>query len=223
MNALKLAEQAAEHFHAVWPEASTGFFTGSQKTDSGAENVDVLFATMQSVTRHLEEFAPTQFDYIIIDECHHAASKSYAAIMGYFRPAFTLGLSATPERADGEDILRIFKNVAHKMDLETAVKRGILAPIRCFRVKTNVDLSDVRINGIRYNNLDLESRLFVPERNQLIVDSYLQYAKGHNTVIFCASVRHAEDIKVLLQAAGVQAEAVSGRQPETTQIGRAHV
>lgn len=216
VNALKLAEQAAEHFHAVWPEASTGFFTGSQKTDSGAENVDVLFATMQSVTRHLEEFAPTQFDYIIIDECHHAASKSYAAIMGYFRPAFTLGLSATPERADGEDILRIFKNVAHKMDLETAVKRGILAPIRCFRVKTNVDLSDVRINGIRYNNLDLESRLFVPERNQLIVDSYLQYAKGHNTVIFCASVRHAEDIKVLLQAAGVQAEAVSGRQPETT-------
>ena len=111
--------------------------------------------------------------------------------MGYFRPAFTLGLSATPERADGEDILRIFKNVAHKMDLETAVKRGILAPIRCFRVKINVDLSDVRINGIRYNNLDLESRLFVPERNQLIVDSYLQYAKGHNTVIFCASVRHA--------------------------------
>lgn len=216
VNALKLAEQAAEHFHAVWPEASTGFFTGSQKTASGAENVDVLFATMQSVTQHLEEFAPTQFDYIIIDECHHAASKSYAAIMGYFRPAFTLGLSATPERADGEDILRIFKNVAHKMDLETAVKRGILAPIRCFRVKTNVDLSDVRINGIRYNNLDLESRLFVPERNQLIVDSYLQYAKGHNTVIFCASVRHAEDIKVLLQAAGVQAEAVSGRQPETT-------
>lgn len=180
VNALKLTEQAEQRFHEVWPEATTGLYTGSQKAD----NVDVLFATMQSVTRNLDEFEPTQFDYIIIDECHHAASKSYAAIMGYFKPSFTLGLSATPDRADGEDILRIFKNVAHKMDLETAVKRGILAPIRCFRVKTNVDLSDVRINGIRYNNLDLETKLFVPSRNQLIVDTYLRYAKGHNTVIF---------------------------------------
>lgn len=212
VNALKLTEQAEQRFQEVWPEATTGFYTGSRKAD----NVDVLFATIQSVTRNLDDFEPTRFDYIIIDECHHAAAKSYAAIMGYFKPSFTLGLSATPERADGEDILRIFKNVAHKMDLETAVKRGILAPIRCFRVKTNVDLSDVRINGIRYNNLDLESKLFVPERNQLVVDTYLRYAKGRNTVIFCASVRHADDIGHLLRQAGVKAESVSGRQPETT-------
>ena len=211
VNSLKLTEQAEQRFHEVWPEAKTGYYTGSKK-DTG---VDVLFATMQSVVKNLDDFEKTEFDYIIIDECHHAASKSYAAIMGYFTPSFTLGLSATPERADGEDILKIFKNVAHKMDLETAVKRGILAPIRCFRVKTNVDLTQVRIHGVQYNALDLESKLFVPERNRLIVETYLAYAKGRNTVIFCASVKHAEQLRALLRTEGIAAESVSGRDSET--------
>ncbi|MEG2843407.1 MAG: ATP-dependent helicase, partial [Ruthenibacterium sp.] len=77
----------------------------------------------------------------------------------YFHPKFILGLTATPERTDGEDMLELFQNVAHRMDLKTAVEREILAPIRCIRVKTDIDLSDVRINGIKYNAQDLESKL----------------------------------------------------------------
>ena len=99
-----------------------------------------------------------------------------------------MGLTATPERSDGEDMLELFQNVAHKMDLKTAVERGVLVSIRCIRVKTNIDLTDVRINGIKYNSQDLESKLFIPERNQLIVDTYLKYVNGKKTVIFCASM-----------------------------------
>ena len=95
----------------------------------------------------------------------------YQKIFTYFHPKFILGLTATPERSDGEDMLELFQNVAHKMDLKTAVERGVLVPIRCVRVKTNIDLTDVRINGIKYNSQDLESKLFIPERNQLIVDA----------------------------------------------------
>ena len=91
-------------------------------------------------------------------------------------------------------MLELFQNVAHKMDLKTAVERGVLVPIRCIRVKTNIDLTDVRINGIKYNSQDLESKLFIPERNQLIVDTYLKYVNGKKTVIFCASVDHAAEI-----------------------------
>ena len=80
------------------------------------------------------------------------------------------------------------------MDLKTAVERGVLVSIRCIRVKTNIDLTDVRINGIKYNSQDLESKLFIPERNQLIVDTYLKYVNGKKTVIFCASVDHAAEI-----------------------------
>ena len=171
----------------------------------------VIFATVQSISKDLEKFSPTDFDYLIVDECHHAAANTYQKIFTLFHPKFILGLTATPERSDGEDMLELFQNVAHKMDLKTAVERGVLVPIRCIRVKTNIDLTDVRINGIKYNSQDLESKLFIPERNQLIVDTYLKYVNGKKTVIFCASVDHAAEIAKLLRDSGVKAEAVSGR------------
>ena len=207
VNALKLASQAKDTFAKVWPEATLGEYTGSQKDVSQT----VIFATVQSISKDLEKFSPTDFDYLIVDECHHAAANTYQKIFTYFHPKFILGLTATPERSDGEDMLELFQNVAHKMNLKTAVERGILVPIRCIRVKTNIDLTDVRINGIKYNSQDLESKLFIPERNQLIVDTYLKYVNGKKTVIFCASVDHAAEIAKLLRDSGVKAEAVSGR------------
>ena len=207
VNALKLASQAKDTFAKVWPEATLGEYTGSQKDVSQT----VIFATVQSISKDLEKFSPTDFDYLIVDECHHAAANTYQKIFTYFHPKFILGLTATPERSDGEDMLELFQNVAHKMDLKTAVERGVLVPIRCIRVKTNIDLTDVRINGIKYNSQDLESKLFIPERNQLIVDTYLKYVNGKKTVIFCASVDHAAEIAKLLRDDGVKAEAVSGR------------
>ena len=190
VNALKLASQAKETFAKVWPEATLGEYTGSQKDMTQT----VIFATVQSISKDLEKFSPMDFDYLIVDECHHAAANTYQKIFTYFHPKFILGLTATPERSDGEDMLELFQNVAHKMDLKTAVERGVLVPIRCIRVKTNIDLTDVRINGIKYNSQDLESKLFIPERNQLIVDTYLKYVNGKKTVIFCASVDHAAEI-----------------------------
>ena len=207
VNALKLASQAKETFAKVWPEATLGEYTGSQKDMTQT----VIFATVQSISKDLEKFSPMDFDYLIVDECHHAAANTYQKIFTYFHPKFILGLTATPERSDGEDMLELFQNVAHKMNLKTAVERGILVPIRCIRVKTNIDLTDVRINGIKYNSQDLESKLFIPERNQLIVDTYLKYVNGKKTVIFCASVDHAAEIAKLLRDNGVKAEAVSGR------------
>ena len=207
VNALKLASQAKETFAKAWPEATLGEYTGSQKDMTQT----VIFATVQSISKDLEKFSPTDFDYLIVDECHHAAANTYQKIFTYFHPKFILGLTATPERSDGEDMMELFQNVAHKMDLKTAVERGVLVPIRCIRVKTNIDLTDVRINGIKYNSQDLESKLFIPERNQLIVDTYLKYVNGKKTVIFCASVDHAAEIAKLLRDNGVKAEAVSGR------------
>lgn len=182
VNALKLASQAKDTFAKVWPEATLGEYTGSQKDVSQT----VIFATVQSISKDLAKFSPTDFDYLIVDECHHAAANTYQKIFNYFHPKFILGLTATPER-------------------------GVLVPIRCIRVKTNIDLTDVRINGIKYNSQDLESKLFIPERNQLIVDTYLKYVNGKKTVIFCASVDHAAEIAKLLRDNGVKAEAVSGR------------
>lgn len=202
----ELIYQAKEAFQQVWGEVACGVYMGSEKV----KDTPIVCASIQSIIGNLNEFKPEDFGYIVIDEAHHGAAVSYKEILGYFKPQFTLGLTATPERADGEDILRLFKNVAHKLDLQTAVDIGELVPIRCIRVKTNVDISAVRINGIKYNSQDLESKLFVPERNKVIVDTYLSYVKDKKTVIFCASVHHAEAVAELLKENGVKAEAVSG-------------
>lgn len=202
----ELVQQAKEAFENVWEEVAASIYMGSEKDKRGY----VVCASIQSLSSNIEDFNPEDFGYIIIDEAHHGAANSYREILGYFKPQFTLGLTATPERADGEDILKIFKNVAHKLDLQAAVEIGELVPIRCIRVKTNVDISSVRINGIKYNSQDLESKLFVPERNKVIVDTYLDYVKDKNTVIFCASVHHAEEVAELLKSKGIKAEVVSG-------------
>ena len=119
-------------------------------------------------------------------------------MLTYFKPKITLGLTATPERADDKNILDIFKNTAHKLDIQTAVEIGELVPVRCIRIHTNVDLTKVRFNSVQYNIRDLESKIFVPERNTLIADTFMEYCSEKRTVIFCASVKHAEEIAKLI-------------------------
>ena len=202
----ELVNQAAETFRSLWSDVSVGIYMGSIKE----KDAFVVCGSVQSVALHTEEFTETDFDYIIIDEAHHAAAESYQKLLAYFKPSFTLGLTATPERADDQDILSIFKNTAHKLDIKTAVEIGELVSVRCIRIHTNIDLTKVRFNSVRYNIRDLESKLFVPDRNTLIVDTFIEYVSTKRTVIFCASVKHAEEIAEKIRERGVAAMAVSG-------------
>ena len=145
-----------------------------------------------------------------MDEAHHAAADTYQKVLSYFKPSFTLGLTATPERTDDKSILDIFKNTAHKLDIQTAVEIGELVPVRCIRIHTNIDLTKVRFNSVQYNIRDLESKIYVPERNRLIVDTWMQYVQDKRTVVFCASVKHAEQIADMFREQGIKAAAVSG-------------
>jgi len=202
----ELITQAQGTFETIWDTAETGLYVAEQKDNQAY----VVCSSIQSISRNLDQFKPDDFGYVIIDECHHGAADSYRKVLSYFKPEFTLGLTATPDRTDGESILEDFKNVAHKLDLQQAVELGVLVPIRCIRVKTNVDLSTVRINGVKYYAQDLESKLFVPERNNILTETYLKFVNGKKTVVFCASVRHANEIAELFKQKGIQCEAVSG-------------
>lgn len=204
----ELVSQAKKTFDELWPDILTGTYV-AEKKDTDAY---VVCGSVQSVAQNLDRFRPDDFGYIVIDECHHGTADTYGKILGFFKPKFTLGLTATPERTDGKDLLELFRNVAHKLDLKTAVEIGELSPIRCIRIKTNVDISTVRINGIKYYSQDLESKLFVPERNRIIVETYQRYVKNKKTVVFCASVKHAEEIAILFRENNIKCEAVSGSQ-----------
>src|SRR5207237_9734313 len=104
----------------------------------------------------LNDFDEREFGYIVVDEAHHAAADTYRKIIGYFRPRFLLGLTATPERHDDQSLIDIFCNTAHRLELSEAIERGLLVPIRCVRVHTNIDLSKIRFNGVDYCASDLE-------------------------------------------------------------------
>ena len=202
----ELVNQATETFRKLWPSVTVGRFIESIKQP----DAHVVCGSVQSVALHLDSFKDDAFDYLIVDEAHHAAADTYQKVLSYFKPTFTLGLTATPERADDKSILEIFKNTAHKLDIQTAVEIGELVPVRCIRIHTNIDLSKVRFNSVQYNIRDLESKIYVPERNRLIVDTWLQYVRDKRTVVFCASVKHAEQIAQLFQEQGIRAAAVSG-------------
>ena len=203
----ELVNQATETFRKLWPSVTVGRYMESMKQP----NAHVVCGSMQSVALHLDSFRDNAFDYLIVDEAHHAAADTYQKVLSYFKPAFTLGLTATPERTDDNKvILDIFKNTAHKLDIQTAVEIGELVPIRCIRIHTNIDLTKVRFNSAQYNIRDLEGKIYVPERNRLIVDTWLQYVRGKRTVVFCASVKHAQQIAELFREAGIRAASVSG-------------
>ena len=202
----ELVDQATKRFRELWVNTTVGRYCEAIKQP----RAHVVCASVQSMALHLEEFKDDDFDYLIVDEAHHAAADTYQKVLAYFKPAFTLGLTATPERADDKSILEIFKNTAHKLDIQTAVEIGELVPVRCIRIHTNIDLTKVRFNSVQYNIRDLESKIYVPERNKLIVDTWMQYVKDKRTVVFCASVKHAEQIAELFRAQGICASSVSG-------------
>lgn len=203
---MELVNQAYDAFKQLWGEASVGKYADSIKE----VNSQVICGSVQSIALNLDDFAEDKFDYIIIDEAHHAAAETYQKILSYFKPKFILGLTATPERADDINILDIFKNTAHRLDIQTAVEIGALTDVRCIRIHTNIDMTKVRFNSVQYNIRDLDVKICVTERNKLIVNTWLNYVKDKRTVVFCASVKHAEQIAALFKEAGVEAVAVSG-------------
>ena len=203
---MELVNQAYQTFQALWKGASVGKFADSVKE----LDKDIVCGSIQSIALNLDMFKEDDFDYIIIDEAHHVTADTYQKVLAYFKPKFLLGLTATPERADDTNILEIFKNTAHKLDIQTAVEIGALVDVRCIRIHTNIDMTQVRFNSVQYNVRDLDVKICVTERNALIVKTWLDYVKDKRTVVFCASVKHAEQIAALFKEKGVSAEAVSG-------------
>ncbi|WP_409292726.1 DUF3427 domain-containing protein [Peribacillus sp. SCS-37] len=165
-------------------------FTGNEK-NSGA---DYVFATIQTLSRYYHEFSREHFDYLIIDEAHHATSPSYESILDYFKSDFLLGMTATPERSDSGNVFDLFdNNVALEVRLHEALEDDLVIPFHYFGVTDveSIDLSDVQIEDIA----EITKRLNVNERVDLIIEKMNFY--GHDgekrkCLGFCVSKKHAE-------------------------------
>ncbi len=138
----EILNQAIDNFRRVRPNASIGRMNASQRD----VDTDLLFASVQTLSRieHLRTIAPTAFDYIVIDEFHHAAAATYRRIIDYFQPKFLLGLTATPERMDGGDLLALCQeNLVFEASVPDGISENLLCAFQYWGVPDVVDYANI--------------------------------------------------------------------------------
>jgi superfamily II DNA or RNA helicase len=174
-------------------------------------------STIQFIQRNLRHIFPQTFDYLVIDEFHHAAAKSYRQLIEKVEPIFLLGLTATPFRGDRQDILELCnQNVLVNFELRTGIDMGILSPYHYFGCFDDIDYSRIRHNGIRYEIRDLERALIIAERDSAIIAKWKEKAEGKPTIAFCCSHRHAQRVAKSFTEYGIPAEPYLSNTDKTT-------
>jgi superfamily II DNA or RNA helicase len=177
-----------------------------QRPDSLNNLARVNIATISLLARHLDKLSPDQFDYLIIDEFHHAAASSYRRVLEKLTPAFLLGLTATPFRGDQQNILKLCDNtIIVRHALRFGIDTGVLCPFHYFGCFDDVDYSQIQHNGFSYNIRDLERALIIPERDQAIIKKWREKTERKPTVAFCCSIHHAERVAASFREAGIPA------------------
>lgn len=121
-----------------------------------------------------EYFTRDYFDYIVIDEFHHAVSSNYRKIIDYFTPKFLLGLTATPERLDSKDVFSLCDyNTVYEIRLSDAINKGYLVPFRYYGIyDETVNYDEVEFRNGKYNDKELEEALMLNKRGELILNHY---------------------------------------------------
>ncbi|PRQ07020.1 DUF3427 domain-containing protein [Enhygromyxa salina] len=210
----EILRQSLGAFRAVLRD---GNFGRRLEPDRPLERDRHLFASVQSLHEgRLAELRPEAYDVVIVDEFHHAAAPTYDRLLSHLRPKILLGLTATPERADGQSILAWFEQrIAYEIRLWDALDLGLLSPFHYFGVHDETDLSTVDFRAGRYDTRDLErlytaddvrARAVLRATQDKVADLHAMRALG-----FCVSVEHAEFMAAWFQRAGVPALAVSGK------------
>ena len=144
----EILRQSLEVFRRVQPDADLGLYYGGEKQPDAR----VLFAGVQTLAGNLDQFEADRFDYIVIDEFHHAAARSYRRVIDHFQPGFLLGLTATPNRMDGADLLALCSdNLVYECPLTEGIERGDLSPFRYFGIADDVDYAPIPWRNGRFD------------------------------------------------------------------------
>lgn len=205
----EILKQAAESFKNVRDSDDYGFFDGESKcTDKS-----VIFASVATLGRNEylnnKYFASDYFNYIVIDEFHHAINDQYQRIVNYFNPQFLLGLTATPERMDGRNIYEICDyNVPYEISLKEAINKGMLVPFHYYGIFDDTDYSKLHIVRGRYDEKELnETYIGNVHRYELIYKYYCKYG-SRQALGFCCSKEHAREMAKEFSSRGIPSVAV---------------
>ncbi len=216
----EILKQAMQTFANVRKESTVGLFSGERKE----KDCDVVLATVQTLGQDQylteDQFKRDEFDYIVIDEFHHATAGNYQKILNYFKPKFLLGLTATPERLDNKDVFAICDyNVAYEVRLKTAIDKGWLVPFRYYGVYDETDYSIIDFKNGKYDEKELEKALMIHQRAEVIFKHYEKY-KSKRALGFCTSRSHAEYMAKYFSQHKIKACAVYSGENEEYAMNR---
>ena len=207
----RIARQAMASFrHVHGRSRSYGLYIGAE---SDTES-DFIFSTVQTLSRpnRLRRFDPNDFDCIILDESHRAGAETYLRFLRHFRPQFLLGMTATPERTDGQDIFRLYDhNVAFEIRLQRALKEGLLCPFHYYGV------SDLTLNGEVLKDKSDFAKLTSATRVRHIVRTLEKYSCCEPRVrglMFCSRTDEAIRLSEALNGEGLRTTALTGAHAE---------
>lgn len=179
------------------------------------QQIDHLFMSIQTFnSKKFEKFtSPDFYDFIIIDEFHHTAAPTYQKLLQYYKPKILLGLTATPERMDGKNVLKYFDGrIASEMRLYEAIDRKLLSPFQYFGVSDNVDLSHLTWSRGGYDKTELENVYTRnTQRSNLVIKSLKKCVTDINDVVglgFCVSVEHANYMANFFNSKGISSIAL---------------
>lgn len=218
----EILRQSMYTFRAVLKDANFGeLFVGNYKPES----IDYLFLSVQTFNSQdfTEKTTPDFYDYIVVDEFHHAAAPTYQKLLLYYQPQILLGLTATPERMDGKSILPYFNHrIAAEIRLPEAINRKLLCPFQYFGVTDTVDLDQLKWASGGYDKTELSnlytiSGTIAQRRADHVVSSLLKYVTDIDDVKglgFCVTVAHAEFMSGYFNEHGIPSMFLTGKSPD---------
>jgi superfamily II DNA or RNA helicase len=215
----EILEQAQNTFRHILKDANFG---GLWVDGEEPDNFEHIFASVQTLTNHIDTLLLSKdfYDFVVIDEVHHIAANSYRPILNKFHPKKLLGLTATPERSDGEDILKDFCNViAAEIRLPEALNRKLLSPFQYFALSDNIDLSKLSWRNGRYEINEL-TKLYTENDRRLSniltnCDKYLTDVHDVRAIGFCVSQEHAKYMAEQFNIAGLRADYLTSQNSDS--------
>lgn len=211
----ELLDQASEKL-----EKSTGLKTALEKAESTCMGsfYRVVVGSVQTLQneKRLSKFPPDYFDTIIIDEAHHAVSNGYQRVLNHFESANVLGVTATPDRGDMQNLGTYFDSLAYEYSLVEAIRSGYLSPIKALTLPVQIDLSSVSQQAGDFKTRDLGSAL--DPYLESIANEMVEHCKDKKTVVFLPLVATSQKFKDILNEKGFRTTEVNGESKDRAEI-----
>ena len=220
----ELVDQNKSKFERINPYITTSIVNGSVKNWDG----NTIFSMVQTISRERNLRDRPKFDMIVVDESHHAAADTYLKVINAVKEdnpdAEIVGFTATPNRGDGKGLRNVFNNCSHQIEITTLIREGFLVPPKSYVIDCGVgeQLNKVSRKGNDFDMEQVEAIMNHKVINDKVVTEWIERAEGRKTVVFCSTIKHAEDLLESFVEHDIDAKLVTGDTPKDERAETLH-